>query len=146
MTISSSRLRQQLLQLAQQLQQLLELVLAERGPIIRGSFGKRARKCGKPTCRCARGELHESKYLTASDGDKVRQIHVPAGDELKVAEGVARYRRFQSNRKKLTQLHRRQLELVDTLSRSLLEPYPPDNPIPPARKRGRKRKPPDDDS
>lgn len=144
MADSTSRRRQQLRKLSEQLQQQLELVLGEHGPLLRGSFGKRARKCGKPTCRCARGELHESKYLTATDGDKVRQVHVPAGDEVKVAEGVARYRRFHKARKKLAQLHKRQLELVDQLGRSLLHPYPPDQPIPPARKRGRKRR--DDDS
>lgn len=136
----TSRLRQQLLRLAETQEQQLELLLGEHGPLIRGSFGTRARKCGKPTCRCARGQLHESKYLTATDGERARQVHVPAGDEVAVAEGVHRYRRFQKARRRLVELSKRQLELVDELGRSLLEPYPPDDPIPPAAKRGRKRK------
>jgi hypothetical protein len=139
MAESTSRSRQQLRQIGQAQQQQLELLLGEYGPLIRGCFGTRARKCGKPTCRCAQGELHESKYLTASDGDRMRQVHVPAEDEVKVAEGVRRYRRFWGARKKLAELAQRQLAIVDALGRSLLAPYPPDDPIPPARKRGRPR-------
>lgn len=139
MAETTSRCRQQLRQLGHAQQQQLELLLDEHGPLIRGAFGTRARKCGKPTCRCASGSLHESKYLTASDGDRVRQVHVPAEDEVKVAEGVRRYRRFWQARKKLAELAQRQLAIVDALGRSLLEPYPPSDPIPPARKRGRRR-------
>jgi len=137
----TSRRRQQLLRLGEQCQAQLELFITEHGPLVRGSFGTRARKCGKPTCRCVHGELHESKYLTASVGGRVRQVHVPAHDELRVAEGVRRYRRFQKARGKLAELAKRQLELVDALGSSLLKPYPPDDPIGPARKRGRKSKP-----
>lgn len=138
----TSRLRQQLLAGQDELLRQLEFFIAERGPLIRGSFGTRARVCGNPGCRCTRGELHESKYLTATDGGKVRQVHVPAADEVRVATGVKRYRRFQSERAKLklnlVKLMRRQLDLVDALGRSLLEPYPPDNPLPPPTPRGRK--------
>jgi len=139
MAETTSRSRQQLRQLGEAQQRQLELLLGEHGPLIRGSFGTRARKCGKPTCRCAQGALHESKYLTASDDGRVRQVHVPAADEAKVADGVWRYRRFCRTRKKLAELAKRQLALVDALGRSLLEPYPPDDPIPPAQKRGRRR-------
>jgi hypothetical protein len=137
----ASRLRQLLRGSPNELARQLEFFLAERGPLIRGSFGSRARVCGAPGCRCARGELHESKYLTASDGGRVRQIHVPAGDEVRVAAGAQRYRRFQSQRarlaRELAKLVRRQLELIDALGRSLLEPYPADHPLPPATRRGR---------
>lgn len=138
MRTQASRTRQRLLELARQLQQQLELVLDERGPLIRGTFGTRRRVCGEPSCHCARdGELHESKYLSASDQGHTRQIHVPASEEAKVAAGVERYRRFHRERVRLAELAKKQLQLVDELGRSLLEPYPPGNPLPPARKRGR---------
>jgi hypothetical protein len=135
-----SRLRQSLLEAQRQYKGQLELLLEERGPLIRGSFGTRARICGNPTCRCTRGELHGSKYLTATDHGKVRQVHVPAGDEVKVAAGVERYRRFRESKARLGALHERQLELVDALGRSLLLAYPPNNPLPPAARRGRRPK------
>jgi len=33
-------------------------------------------KCGKPNCRCTRGELHKSLYLVQSQGGRLRQICV----------------------------------------------------------------------
>ena len=137
MRAQSSRTRKRLLDTVERMQQQLELLLEERGPLIRGSFGTRGRICGTPGCHCARGELHGSKYLTATDHGKVRQVHVPAPEEAKVAAGVERYRRFHRGRRRLAELAQQQLELVDELGRSLLEPYPRENPLPPAQRRGR---------
>jgi hypothetical protein len=137
-----SRLRQRLLQTGEEWQRQLELLISERSPLIRGSFGTRRRVCGTPSCKCARGELHESKYLTASDEGKTRQVHVPADDEVMVAAGVDCYRRFHERRARLVALSQEQLELVDELGRSLLQPYPPDNPLPPPKRRGRPPKKP----
>jgi hypothetical protein len=137
MRSETSRLRQRLAEVGREHGRQLELLLSERGPLIRGSFGTRARVCGNPGCRCTRGERHESKYLTATDGGRVRQVHVPASDEAQVAEGVARYRRFRRAQARVAELARVQLELADQLGRSLLAPYPPDQPLPPAARRGR---------
>ena len=136
----TSRLRQRLLQAAEQHQDHIEHILGEDGPLIRGSFGSRSRVCGNAGCHCAQGEKHTSKYLTATAGGKVRKVHVPAGDEERVAAGVARYRRLRRMRKRLVELGALQLELVDELGHSLLAPYPPADPLPPAWHRGRKAK------
>jgi hypothetical protein len=137
MRAETSRLRQQLAEVGRESGRQLELLLGERGPLIRGSYGSRARVCGNPGCHCARGELHESKYLTASAGGKVRQVHVPVRDEGAVAEGAARYRRFRQVQARLAELAKVQLDLADQLGRSLLAAYPPDQPLPPATRRGR---------
>lgn len=133
----SSRLRQRIRQTHQQYMALLDGLVGERGPLIRGSLGTRARVCGVPTCRCARGQLHESKYLSATDAGRVRQVHVPAREEAEVAEGVSRYRRFWRTRARMAELGQMQLDLVDDLGRSLLKPYPENRPLPPAKRRGR---------
>lgn len=54
-----SSLRSELLKVQQQLPQLLEACLA-REPLLPGSLYTLRRKCGKPNCRCNRGELHEA--------------------------------------------------------------------------------------
>ena len=133
----SSRSRQKLEHSQEQYQALLQGLVAERGPLIRGSFGTRARVCGSSTCRCARGERHVSSYLTATDSGEVRQVHVPASEEAEVAAGVARYRRFFAARARMAKLGQLQLELVDDLGHSLLKPYPENRPLPPAKRRGR---------
>ena len=135
-----SRFRQRLVQLAEAQRARLDAILASRGPLIRGAFGTRARVCGKPGCRCLRGEKHVSKYLAATDAGKVRQVHVPESDVQHVAESVERYRRFMSARADLAEQGERLLAVVDELGRALLEPYPRDKPLPPASKVGRRPK------
>ena len=137
----TSRLRQRLLQALERHQEQVEGLLDEKGPLIRGSFGTRSRLCGNPGCHCARGEKHTSKYLSATDGGKVRQVHVPAGEEEEVAAGVARYRRFRRTEAKLMELGALELRLVGELGEALLKPCPPDNPLPPRSRRGRRPKP-----
>jgi len=139
MKTDTSRLRQRLAQARDEQHRQLDLLLGEHGPLFRGTLGTRSRVCGKPSCRCAKGERHESKYLSASDGGSVRQVHVPARDEVSVALGVERYRRFREGRTRLRELAVRQLELVDALGQALLAPYPTDNPLPPPKRGGRRK-------
>lgn len=136
----TSRLRQRLSQAAQKHQRQIERLLGEQGPLIRGAFGTRARVCGVEGCHCARGELHESKYLSASDGGQTRQVHIPATEEIEVQEGVERYRQFRDARAELAEIAKEEMALAEQLGLSLLKPYPPDNPLPPPSKRGRKPK------
>jgi len=135
-----SRLRQRLHQRYKQLGELLHSLLAMRTGIIRGTLGVRARVCGHANCKCTRGELHQSKYLSVTVGGRVRQVHIPASDELKVAEGVQRYQTWRRTRGAITELNTELLRLADALGVALLADYPPEAPIPPARKRGRKPK------
>lgn len=141
MSNESSRLRQRLVRIEETRVRQLQLVLGERGPLIRGTVGDRSRVCGNPGCKCARGERHVSKYLSAAVDGRTRQVHVPAGDEVEVSAAVGRYRQFRAARAQLAALTRQQLELVDALGNSLLEAYPPDNPLPPPKRRGRPPKP-----
>lgn len=136
----TSRLRKRILDAGQRHQGQLELFVGEQGPLVRGSFGSRVRRCGNPGCHCKQGEGHESKFLAASEAGTVRQVHVPASDEPLVSKGVQRYRRFRRMREELKALCAEQLELVDELGRSLLMPYPRDNPFPPAKHLGPKPK------
>jgi len=136
----ASRLRQRLVQVVEAQRARLEAILSARGPLIRGSFGTRARVCGKPGCRCLKGERHVSKYLSATDAGRVRQVHVPQSDEEHVRESVERYRGFMSARADLAEQAERLLRFVDELGRALLEPYPRDKPLPPASKMGRRPK------
>lgn len=130
----TSRLRQRLRESAETQSRQIELLLDDKGPLIRGTLGKRRRVCGNPTCHCATGERHESTYLSASEGGQTRQVHVPVEHLDHVTAGVARYRRYRSAKAKLAELAQVQLDLVDELGRSLLEPYPRDHPLPAPRR------------
>ena len=45
---------------------------------LRGTLSERAGKCGKPNCRCARGQLHKSLYLVQSQEGKFSPDLCPA--------------------------------------------------------------------
>lgn len=62
---------------------------------LRGSLSERASKCGKPNCRCARGDLHRSLYLVQSHDGKLRQICVPKAWEQRVRQAVTSYQQMQ---------------------------------------------------
>jgi hypothetical protein len=136
-----SRLKQEILGLEGERDRQLEFVLAERGPLIRGSLVKRKRVCGHPGCRCTtKGQLHVSPYLSVTVAGKTRPVHVPAPDEPHVKAASGRYRRFRRARKLLVQLTAKQIKRVDRLGNALLAAYPPGQPIEPAGRRGPKPK------
>ncbi|HUI40875.1 MAG TPA: DUF6788 family protein [Terriglobia bacterium] len=62
---------------------------------LRGTLSERSGRCGKPNCRCAQGELHQSLYLVQSQGGKLRQICVPQAWQARVREAVNDYRKLQ---------------------------------------------------
>ena len=56
-----------------------------------GSLVTMQRTCGKPGCKCARGELHPGLYLALRVGGKRKMIHVPQAMEHSVRQWVANY-------------------------------------------------------
>ena len=62
---------------------------------LRGTLSQRSRSCGKPNCRCAQGELHNSLYLVQSHEGKRRQICIPKAWELRVRQAVTSYQEMQ---------------------------------------------------
>jgi hypothetical protein len=68
----------------------LARLVSQRG-VLRGNLSQRRRACGKPTCKCARGELHQSLYLVFSEGGKLRQLFVPKSWEALVRQWVKDY-------------------------------------------------------
>lgn len=67
----AARLRQRKFQLLRTLE-----IPAEALP---GSLSVTRRRCGKPSCHCARGEGHPSWSLTFMVGGQKRVEHIPAG-------------------------------------------------------------------
>ena len=66
-----SRLRQALLHLSNETKGLIEPFFSER-PVIKGTAYELKRRCGKPGCKCARGEFHARMVVSASEGGKTR--------------------------------------------------------------------------
>lgn len=62
---------------------------------LRGTLSLRNVRCGKPNCRCARGQLHVSLYLVQSHDGKPRQLYVPKEWEERVREAVRNHQEMQ---------------------------------------------------
>lgn len=77
---------------------------------LRGTLSERSGKCGKPNCRCTRGELHKSLYLVQSHGGKFRQICVPRVWQERVRQAVKDYRRMQELIEEVSQLEWKRLQ------------------------------------
>jgi len=65
-------------------------LLGEDG-VLRGSISVRRRVCGKPNCRCTRGERHEAMYVVYRKEGKTVQLYVAKEWEGRVRSWVKRY-------------------------------------------------------
>ena len=84
---------------------LAQLITQE--PFLRGSLVERARPCGKPTCRCQRGQLHRSLYLATRHNGRRALLYIPRALEETVRLWVHNGRRL---RQQLQDLHQVQLD------------------------------------
>jgi hypothetical protein len=65
-------------------------------PLMRGSVYVRRRKCGRPTCACAKQPeaLHPSKFLTVFLHGRTRGFHLRPEDEPAVQRAIETYNRL----------------------------------------------------
>jgi hypothetical protein len=99
-------------------------------PMIQGSFYLLRRKCGKPNCRCARGQLHPAYVLTRSEAGQDRLYPVPKDQRATVRKGAAEYRRYQRARAVLGKRHLQLLALVDHMAEQRLLTWPQNPGVP----------------
>lgn len=110
-----SSLRTQLRTVSQQLHDLLESFLG-REPLLPGSLYTLRRRCGKPTCHCAHGELHASTVLSYRGQGRPQNITFSAAQLPDVRQLTDDYRRFRQARSQLLRLQRQLLTLIDRVA------------------------------
>jgi hypothetical protein len=109
-----SRLRQSLLHLAEEMQGLVEPFFPDRA-VIKGTVYELKRRCGKPGCKCARGELHARMVVSASEGGKTRLQVIPHGFLVEVQAKVRRYQELRRVRARLGEIYREMLKGMDQM-------------------------------
>ena len=102
--------------------------LQRSDPMVQGSFYLLRRKCGKPNCRCATGQLHAAYVLTRSEQGKDRLYMVPKEQRAQVRKWAAEYRRYQRARAVLARRHVGLLALVDQMAEQRLLVWPEQKP------------------
>ena len=111
-----SRLRQSLLQLVSEMKRLVEPFFSDR-PVIKGTAYELRRRCGKPGCKCAQGELHARMVVSASEKGKTRLRVIPRGFLVEVQQKVRRYQELRRARARLGELYRTIIKGIDEMER-----------------------------
>ena len=102
--------------------------LQRADPMVQGSFYLLRRKCGKPNCRCATGQLHAAYVLTRSEQGKDRLYMVPKEQRAQVRQWAAEYRRYQRARAVLARRQAGLLARVDQMAEQRLRVWPEQKP------------------
>jgi len=124
MTAPLSLLRQRLWRQYGSLGRLLR-TMTPQGPLTPGSFYLLRRKCGKPSCRCARGHLHAVLVLTRSESGKQKLYAVPAEQRALVRQRAAAWRRYQRARARWLQQATALVALADQIAEAQRVDWPP---------------------
>lgn len=78
-------------------------------PFLRGSLVDRARSCGKPACRCQKGQRHRSLYLATRHRGRRVLLYVPRALQETVRLWVSNGRRLAQQMQDLHQIQLDQL-------------------------------------
>lgn len=72
-------------------------------PLLKGTLVRMARTCGKPNCKCQRGEKHVSMYLNTQVGEQRKMIYIPKELEEQVRASLAASRELSRHWKTIAQ-------------------------------------------
>ena len=109
-----SQLRRTLLHQASEIKGLVEPFFSDRS-VIKGTVYELRRRCGKPGCKCARGEMHARMVVSASEGGKTRLQVIPRGFLVEVQGKVRRYQELRRVRARLGEIYRKMLRVMDQM-------------------------------
>lgn len=115
----ASAARQALCHLAELLPRPLEKARDVRGEVMAASLSKTSKICGKPNCKCARGEKHPVYQLSWVEDGKRRSTHIRPDELDRVCAAVDRYRRIRQARAELLKLASEGAALLDALVEAL---------------------------
>ena len=118
-----SQLRQSLLTLANEIRQIVEPFLSDK-PVIKGSVYELKTKCGKPGCKCAKGQLHHRMVLSASEKGKTKLRAIPRGFLVEVQNKVRCYQELRRVRVRLIEVHKKIVQVMDKMEAMRREEMP----------------------
>ena len=118
-----SHLRQSLRRLANEIRQIIAPFFSDK-PVIKGSVYELKTKCGKPGCKCAQGQLHTRMVVSASEKGKTRLRVIPNGFLVEVQGKVRGYQELRHARKRLVELHKKMLQVIDEMEAMRREEVP----------------------
>ena len=92
-------------------QRLMDQLVRTAHTMLQGTLSETTRTCGRPACRCQRGQRHgPHTYLTfrTSDG-RSSALYAPPAELRRFRQGVAAWDRFWTLATRLSQLNREEI-------------------------------------
>jgi len=119
-----SQLWQSLRRLADEARHLIRPFFSDR-PVIKGSVYELKRKCGKPGCKCAQGQLHRCMVVSSSEEGRTRLTVIPRGFLVDIQDKAQRYQGVRRARARLVEVHREMIRVIDEMEAMRREEIPP---------------------
>jgi len=85
--------------------------LASQYRLIKASFGSARRTCGKSSCRCAKGFLHDALAFTYKRHGRSMCLHVPKGMQTEARQAAEAYAQAKKLLQELSDTNLRKFEL-----------------------------------
>lgn len=111
-SLDPSKLRQKIHHLDQRRRMLLEQVLRPSA-MIGASLYQMRRRCGNPRCKCARGHLHASWYLSRRQQGRTKLTYIGRIVPDWLAKRIHRY---QQHQKRLARIRKIDAEISNSLN------------------------------
>lgn len=106
--------------LEQRRQKILERLYSTQ-TMIRGSYSKSYRRCGRANCWCAEGEGHPMNRISFTDNGKSRTKVISAEDAEWARRMTEYYQRFRKDRQALRKLEKKINAAIDQLERKIIK-------------------------
>ncbi len=118
-------LRREMRGLVSRLSRALDVLASAKQPLVKGVFQNYGVRCGKASCWCNDGHLHDTGILAAYEDGKRHSIYVRKRDRPRIQRQSAEYRRLRKARAEVVRLSEAIAELSDALIDALAEEYAP---------------------
>lgn len=112
--------RQKLMALQKESEKLTHIFLAGEW-FLPGCVYTLQRRCGKQTCRCAKGKLHSTEVLSYRGEGRPKNITPRPGELADFKKLTESYQRFRQTRAQLVKLHLEMLQVVDEIEAMCIE-------------------------
>jgi hypothetical protein len=105
--------------------QRLENILMQHQRLLRGSLLERPKFCGKPGCKCTKGQPHPpSLYLSRLVEGTVRQIFIRAADHERAKKEALSYKEFRQALRRWRAIDKELNQTWEELEAAQEESYP----------------------
>ena len=101
-------------------QRIIKMLLVIR-EMIPGTFGTAYRRCGKPSCRCAKGEGHAYVRITWTENGQGKTRTIAEKDLLRIQQLTESHQKFRKLLKNLRDIEKSTAEAIKAHKKEIIQ-------------------------